>query len=167
MPALRAPTVPTGTGIRVLGVGDLLTRLARCCNPVPGDDITGYITRGKGVTVHRAACGSVLNEQDKERLVGVDWGRTDQQVFPVTVRVEAWDRVGLARDVAALLADEGLSMTAQTAVVHKDQTATVWATVEVSSLDKLSRVLHRLEGIKDVFSVVREVGSKPAAVASG
>ena len=107
-----------------------------------------------------AACPSVVNEEDQERLVQVDWGRTEQQMFPITVRVEAWDRVGLARDVAALLADEGLSMTAQTAVVHKDQTATVWATVEVGGLDKLSRVLHRLEGIKDVFSVVREVGKR-------
>jgi GTP pyrophosphokinase len=162
MPALRPASAPSPSSIRVLGVGDLLTRLARCCNPVPGDDIIGYITRGKGVTVHRQACPSVKNEQDQERLVQVDWGRTGQTMFPVTIRVEAWDRVGLARDVAALLADEGLSMTAQTAVVHKDQTATVWATVEVSGLDKLSRVLHRLEGIKDVFSVIREVGQSPA-----
>ena len=129
---------------------------------MPGDEIIGYITRGKGVTVHRLACPSVVNEENQERLVQVDWGRTEQQMFPVTIRVEAWDRVGLARDVAALLADEGLSMTAQTAVVHKDQTATVWATVEVSGLDKLSRVLHRLEGVRDVFSVVREVGKVPA-----
>jgi GTP diphosphokinase / guanosine-3',5'-bis(diphosphate) 3'-diphosphatase len=160
-PHLRPATTPSASSIRVLGVGDLLTRLANCCTPVPGDDIIGYITRGKGVTVHRQACTSVRNEQDQERLVQVDWGRTGASMFPVTVRVEAWDRVGLARDVAALLADEGLSMTAQTAVVHKDQTATVWATVEVSGLDKLSRVLHRLEGIKDVFSVVREVGKGP------
>ena len=159
-PALRPASAPPSGGVRVLGVGDLLTRIARCCNPVPGDRIIGYITRGKGVTVHRVDCASVEHEQDKERLVSVDWGRTDQQVFPVTIRVEAWDRVGLARDVAALLADEGLSMTAQSAVVHKDQTATVWATVEVSGLDKLSRVLSRLEGIRDVFSAVREVGKQ-------
>jgi guanosine-3',5'-bis(diphosphate) 3'-pyrophosphohydrolase len=161
-PSLRPASAPSSSSVKVLGVGDLLTRLARCCNPVPGDDIIGYITRGKGVTVHRQACPSVENEEDQERLVQVDWGRTGQSMFPVTVRVEAWDRVGLARDVAALLADEGLSMTAQTAVVHKDQTATVWATVEVSGLEKLSRVLHRLEGVKDVFSVVREVGKAPA-----
>jgi GTP pyrophosphokinase len=166
MPNLRQPTTPSASAIRVLGVGDLLTRLANCCNPVPGDDIIGYITRGKGVTVHRQACTSVRNEQDQERLVQVDWGRTGASMFPVTVRVEAWDRVGLARDVAALLADEGLSMTAQTAMVHKDQTATVWATVEVSGLDKLSRVLHRLEGIKDVYTVVREVGVGPAGTRS-
>jgi GTP pyrophosphokinase len=103
----------------------------------------------------------VAHEQDKERFVRVDWDRTDQHVFPVTIRVEAWDREGLVRDIAALLADEGLNMTAQSAVVHKDQTATVWATVEVSGLDKLSRVLSRLEGVKDVYSVVREVGKLP------
>ncbi len=165
-PTLRPASAPSSAGVRVLGVGDLLTRLARCCNPVPGDAIIGYITRGKGVTVHRGDCSSVEHEQDKERLVTVDWGRTEQQLFPVTLRVEAWDRVGLARDVAALLADEGLSMTAQSAVVHKDQTATVWATVEVSGLDKLSRVLSRLEGVRDVFSAVREVG-KPATLAGG
>jgi GTP pyrophosphokinase len=161
-PALRPASTPSPSGIRVLGVGDLLTRLANCCSPVPGDEIIGYITRGKGVTVHRLSCPSVVNEENQERLVQVDWGRTDQQTFPVTIRVEAWDRVGLARDVAALLADEGLSMTAQTAVVHKDQTATVWATVEVGGLDKLSRVLHRLETVRDVFTVVREVGKVPA-----
>ena len=94
---LSRPIKPADTparGIRVLGVGDLLTRLARCCNPVPGDEIIGFITRGKGVTVHRVDCQSVLSEDEKDRLVGVDWGRTDQQVFPVTVRVEAWDREG-------------------------------------------------------------------------
>jgi GTP pyrophosphokinase len=93
--------------------------------------------------------------------VQVDWGRTGQHTFPITIRAEAWDRVGLARDLAALLADEGLSITELNTKVHKDQTATVWATVEVSGLDKLSRVLHRLEGVKDVFSVVREVGKAP------
>jgi GTP pyrophosphokinase len=160
-PALRPASAPSSSSVKVLGVGDLLTRIAQCCNPVPGDEIIGYITRGKGVTVHRQTCPNVVNEQDQERLVQVDWGRTGQHMFPITIRVEAWDRVGLARDVAALLADEGLSMTAQTAVVHKDQTATVWATVEVSGLDKLSRVLYRLEGVKDVFSVMREVGKGP------
>jgi len=165
MPHVRAPSEHSLSGVRVLGVGDLLTRLAKCCNPLPGDEIIGYITRGKGVTVHRVACLSVLNEEDKERFVSVDWGRIDKQMFPVTVRVEAWDRVGLARDVAALLADEGLSITSHSAVVHKDQTATVWATVEVSGLDKLSRVLNRLEGIKDVFSVYREVGATQVASA--
>jgi GTP pyrophosphokinase len=154
------PADAPSRGIRVLGVGDLLTRLARCCNPVPGDDIIGFITRGKGVTVHRADCHSVVSEDEKDRLVRVDWGKTEQEVFPVTVRVEAWDREGLVRDVSALVADEKLSITALTAQVHKDQTATVWCTVEVSGLQTLSRILSRLEGIRDVFNVVREVGGQ-------
>lgn len=165
---ISKPITPADTparGIRVLGVGDLLTRLARCCNPVPGDEIIGFITRGKGVTVHRVDCNSVTSEDEKDRLVRVDWGRTDQQVFPVTVRVEAWDREGLVRDVATLVADEKLSITALSAVVHKDQTATVWCTIEVSGLDTLSRILSRIEGIRDVFNVVREVGS-PSGAAS-
>jgi GTP pyrophosphokinase len=148
-------------GLRVLGVGDLLTRLARCCNPVPGDSIVGYITRGKGVTVHRQDCGSVAREEERERLVSVDWGTTGQQVFPVTVRVECWDREGLVRDVAAVVADEKINMSAVSAIVHKDQTATVWCTLEVSGLDKLSRVLNRIEGLRDVYEVVREVGRSP------
>lgn len=162
IPNISPAPQPT-RGIRVLGVGDLLTRLARCCNPVPGDPIVGYITRGKGVTVHRADCGSVAREEERERLVSVDWGKTDEQVFPVTVRVECWDREGLVRDIASVVADEKISMSAVSAVVHKDQTATIWCTLEVSGLDKLSRVLSRIEGMRDVYEVVREVSRAPAA----
>jgi GTP pyrophosphokinase len=158
VPQFAPANAPMG-GLRVLGVGDLLTRVCRSCNPVPGDDIIGYITRGRGVTVHRVDCSSVLNEDEKDRLVSVDWSETDQHVFPVTVRLEAWDREGLVRDVTAILADEKINIIALNAVVHKDQTATVWSTVEVPRLDRLSRIMSRLESIRDVFNVVREVGT--------
>ena len=125
---------------------------------MPGDNIIGYITRGRGVTVHRMDCSSVINEDEKDRLVTVDWDDAASHVFPVTVRIEAWDREGLVRDVTAILADEKVNITALSAVVHKDQTATVWATVEVPRLDRLSRIMSRLEGIRDVFNVVRDVG---------
>jgi GTP diphosphokinase / guanosine-3',5'-bis(diphosphate) 3'-diphosphatase len=161
-PQFARPSAPMG-GLRVMGVGDLLTRVCRSCNPVPGDDIIGYITRGRGVTVHRSDCASVLNEDEKDRLVAVDWSESEQHVFPVTVRVEAWDREGLVRDVSAIMVDEKINITALSAVVHKDQTATVWLTVEVPRLDRLSRIMSRLEGIRDVFNVVREVGSSQAA----
>jgi GTP pyrophosphokinase len=157
-PQIARASMPM-SGLRVLGVGDLLTRVCRSCNPVPGENIIGYITRGRGVTVHRADCSSVLNEDEKDRLVAVDWGDSDQHVFPVTVRLEAWDREGLVRDVTAILADDKINIIALSAVVHKDQTATVWATVEVPRLDRLSRIMSRLESIRDVFNVVREVGS--------
>jgi GTP diphosphokinase / guanosine-3',5'-bis(diphosphate) 3'-diphosphatase len=162
VPPIASPSAPTG-GLRVLGVGDLLTRVCRSCNPVPGDDIIGYITRGRGVTVHRRDCASVVNEDEVDRLVAVDWNEAEQHVFPVTLRVEAWDREGLVRDVSSIMADEKVNITALSAVVHKDQTATVWTTVEVPRLDRLSRIMSRLEGIRDVFNVVREVGSGQAA----
>jgi GTP pyrophosphokinase len=159
VPQFARAAMPMG-GLRVLGVGDLLTRVCRSCNPVPGDNIIGYITRGRGVTVHRVDCSSVLNEDEKDRLVSVDWSESDQHVFPVTVRIEAWDREGLVRDVTAILADEKINIIALSAVVHKDQTATVWTTVEVPRLDRLSRIMSRLESIRDVFNVVREVGTQ-------
>jgi GTP diphosphokinase / guanosine-3',5'-bis(diphosphate) 3'-diphosphatase len=151
-------------GIQVQGVGDLLTRLARCCNPVPGDQIVGFITRGKGVTVHRKDCPSVVNEDEPERLVMVEWGRTEHQTFPVTIRVEAWDREGLVRDVAAAVADERVSISAASVTVHKDRTATLTATLEIASIDRLARVLARIEGIRDVFSVTRDGGGQTRAV---
>jgi GTP pyrophosphokinase len=157
-PQFARASTPMG-GLRVLGVGDLLTRVCRSCNPVPGDNIIGYITRGRGVTVHRADCSSVLNEDEKDRLINVDWSDSEQHVFPVTVRLEAWDREGLVRDVTGILADEKINIIALSAVVHKDQTATVWTTIEVPRLDRLSRIMSRLESIRDVFNVVREVGS--------
>lgn len=162
-PIVTLPPADT-RGIQVQGVGDLLTRLARCCNPVPGDPIVGFITRGKGVTVHRADCPSVLNEDEPERLVKVEWGRMEHQTFPVTIRVEAWDREGLVRDVAAVVADERVNISAASVTVHKDRTATLTATLEIVSIDRLARVLARIEGIKDVFSVTRDGGGQARAV---
>ncbi|HZK67664.1 MAG TPA: bifunctional (p)ppGpp synthetase/guanosine-3',5'-bis(diphosphate) 3'-pyrophosphohydrolase [Chloroflexota bacterium] len=160
IPTVAAPPVVDTRGIQVQGVGDLLTRLARCCNPVPGDSIVGFITRGKGVTVHRSDCSSVLNEDEPERLVSVEWGRTGQQTFPVMVRVEAWDREGMVRDVAAVVADEKVNITSANVTVHKDRTTTIAATLEVTSIQRLARVLAKIEGIKDVFSVTRDGGGQ-------
>ncbi|HZU06424.1 MAG TPA: bifunctional (p)ppGpp synthetase/guanosine-3',5'-bis(diphosphate) 3'-pyrophosphohydrolase [Chloroflexota bacterium] len=143
-------------GLRVRGVGDLLTRLAHCCNPVPGDPVVGYITRGRGVTVHRADCPSVLREDEPERLVEVDWGHVRQQVFPVAIRIEAWDREGLLRDISAIVADENINIAALNVETHKDGTAIAHATLDVDSLARLSRVMTRLEAVRDVRRVARE-----------
>ena len=133
--------------------------------PATTSSATSRAAEASRCTARTAA--SVLNEDEKDRLVSVDWGESDQHVFPVTVRVEAWDREGLVRDVTGILADEKVNITALSAVVHKDQTATVWVTVEVPRLDRLSRIMSRLESIRDVFNVVREVGAagRPRLVA--
>ncbi len=157
-PQVSAPTVTDASvakGIQVMGVGELLTRLARCCSPLPGDKIVGYVTRGTGVTIHRSDCPNVTHQTDHERLVDVAWGRI-QQVYPVAIRLEAWDRDGLLRDVAALVAEDRVNMTSVSAVTHTDHTAIIKATLEISDLRTLSRILTRLERIKGIRSVQRD-----------
>lgn len=158
IPQSPAPSKATGPGLRVLGAGDMLTRLATCCRPVAGDPIIGYITRGKGVTVHHADCVNVKNEDEAERLVHVEWGPAPAS-YQVSIRVEAIDREGLLRDVATCVADEKINLAAAGAATHKDHTATITATLEVTSVEQLSRVLSKIERIRDVLSVERDLGS--------
>lgn len=141
--------------IRVAGVGDLLTRLGTCCKPVPGDPIVGYITRGKGVTVHRTDCTNIVNLKDTERLISVSWGRAEQ-LYPVVIRIEAFDRSGLLRDIGGAVADLGISMSSVNVSTNKDHTATIIATMGVKSVSQLSAVLTKIEAVRDVFDVARE-----------
>lgn len=144
--------------IRVRGVGDLLTRLAPCCKPVPGDPIVGYITRGKGVTVHRADCPNIVNMKDVERLTTVSWGRAEQE-YPVAIQIEAFNRSGLLRDIASVTADLGLSMSSVQVSISPDLTAIVNLTVGVHSLSELATLMSRWESIHDVLEVRRRRSS--------
>ncbi|MCA1724854.1 MAG: bifunctional (p)ppGpp synthetase/guanosine-3',5'-bis(diphosphate) 3'-pyrophosphohydrolase, partial [Thermomicrobia bacterium] len=152
--ALRPATATSG--IEVMGVGDLLTRLATCCKPVPGDEIIGYVTRGKGITVHRTDCPNVVKEPEQERLVPVSWGNTRTQAYPVGVRMEAWDRVGLMRDVSSVAADEKINLLSINSQTHPDRTVTMRLTVEVAGVESLSRILQRFEQIRDIYEVRRD-----------
>lgn len=164
-PLEEAPAVPTEAApppavvtpnVRVLGTGDLLTRTARCCSPVPGDDIIGYVTRGEGVTVHRSDCQNILHVPEKERLVEVEWGRRGQ-FYPVAVHIEAWDRVGLVRDVSALVAEEKVNMAGLRAEEHGDGTLCVFVTLEITGIEQLARLLSKLESVRGVISVSRRL----------
>jgi GTP pyrophosphokinase len=139
-----------------MGVGDLLTQLGRCCNPVPGDDIVGYITRTRGVTVHRRDCHNIVHTHENERLVRVEWSTGAKQLYPVPVRVEAWDRVGLMRDISTVVSEEKVNMSYVNTQVNTDNVATVSLTLETSGIGQLSRVLSRLEGIRGVIAVTRD-----------
>jgi GTP pyrophosphokinase len=154
---LKLKAIPESavSDITVTGVGDLLTRLATCCKPVPGDLIVGYITRGKGITVHRADCSNVVNMKDTERLIPVSWGKA-QQAYPVEVHIEGFDRSGLLRDIAAVVADLGLNMSSATVSTHQDHTATIVVTVGVKSVSQLSTLLSRFQSVHDVLEVRRE-----------
>ncbi len=157
LPEVAPPAAPSTTGIRVKGVGDLLVRFAKCCSPIPGDPIVGYVTRGKGVTIHRATCPSVLSERDIERLIDVEWEAAGQQTYPITVRIEAIDRQGLLNEITNVVAEHKVNIVAASIGVHPDGMATITATLKVISLQQLSRVLSRIERVKDVTSVTREV----------
>jgi GTP diphosphokinase / guanosine-3',5'-bis(diphosphate) 3'-diphosphatase len=140
--------------IKVLGVGDLLTRLASCCHPLPGDEIIGYITQGRGITVHRKDCPNIINEVEKERLVDVEWGDVEQ-VYPVAIQVDAWDRVGLVRDISAIIAEEGVNLTEVTVTSH-DGTSSLYFTLEVRSAAQLTKIVARVQSVWNVTNVVRK-----------
>jgi len=161
--AVAPPKRPT-SAITVLGVGDMLTHLAQCCHPVPGDEIIGYVTRSRGVTIHRQDCHNVIGEDEKERLVSVEWAQTDS-LYPVSVRVEAWDRVGLAHDITAIVAGEKVNISMMNVANHDDHTTSISLTLEIGGLAQLSRLLGKIEGVREVMSVTR-VGDEATKEAS-
>ena len=144
---------PSGEAVSVLGLKGLLTNMARCCNPAPGDEIVGYITRGRGATIHRRDCPNILRIQDHERLVRVTWGEV-KNTYPVPVRVKAYDRNGLMKDIATLVSDEGINMTGINVDVNRNL-AVLDLTLEVPDIAKLSRVLDRLENLPNVMEAQR------------
>ena len=145
-------TAPT-TGIQVLGVGDLLTRLASCCQPVSGDEIVGYVTRARGVTVHQAACSNIRKASEQERLIPVSWGQT-KGLYPVRLAIEAWDRVGLLRDITTAVSNEGISISSTQTDVRDDGVVKSYLTVLVPSMAHLSRLFTRLEGVRGMATVM-------------
>ena len=143
--------------IQVLGVGNLVTNLAQCCHPLPGDNIIGYVTRSRGVTIHRQDCYNVTHEDETDRLVPADWGSTDS-MYPVNVKVEAWDRVGLMRDVTTVVAEEKVNITSVNLAKHDDLTVSILLTLETKGLVQLSRLLTRIDSAKGVIGVTRIEG---------
>jgi GTP pyrophosphokinase len=154
--SVAAPSPRQSHTVQVLGTGDLLTQIARCCNPVPGDTIVGYVTRSRGVTVHRADCHNVLHEGEKERLVDVEWGRTGE-MYPAAVHIEAWDRVGLLRDISTLVSDESVNMMGVRTEHDDDRTTHVYLTLETTGVTQLSRLMAKLESVRGVITVNRQV----------
>lgn len=152
--AVKSPTAPAR--VEVMGAGNLLTIQANCCRPVPGDDIIGYITRGRGVVYHRKDCSNISNLSDPERLVPVSWGGAVNDTHPVPIRLQALDRVGLLKDISALLSDERVNILSVVTQTHDDRSVTLLITVEVESVGQLSRIMHLLEHVRDVVEVRRD-----------
>jgi len=153
-PKVAPPKPGASAAVQVMGVDDLLTHLAPCCNPVPGDEITGYVTRTKGVSVHRKDCPNIIHIDEKERLIKVEWGPREQ-LYSVPVRIEAFDRVGLLRDISATVAEDKVNIAAVSSSNHNDQTTSIFVTLETKGIEQLSRLLSKIEGIRGVISVAR------------
>ena len=147
------PAVTEDTSVSVVGLKGLLTNMARCCNPAPGDQIIGYVTRGRGATIHRKDCPNILSIEDRERLVTVSWGEP-KKTYPVPVRIMAFDRDGLMRDVSTLIADEGVNMPA--VKVETSRNLAIFDLVlEVRDILQLSKILDRLENLPNVLEAQR------------
>jgi GTP pyrophosphokinase len=152
----RSRAEKTGHGILVVGVDRLLTGLARCCKPAPPDRIVGFVTRGKGITIHRAECSNVnrIRAREPERLIEAGWGEPRGQLFPVDIVVEATDRQGLLRDLSELLTRERINVTAVNTQTRQHQ-ATMAFTLEVESVAQLKRALQLARDIPGVFAAER------------
>jgi GTP pyrophosphokinase len=157
LPQVAPPSATRTDGVRVKGVGDLMIRFAKCCHPIPGDPILGYITRGRGVTVHQTTCPTVVNEKELGRLIDVEWEAGAQQTYPIAIRVDAYDRQGLLNEITNVVAENKVNIIAANVKVNPDHTATIQATLQVASVAQLAHVLSRIEQLKDVHAVQREL----------
>ncbi len=148
-----ASEVDSANAIDVVGLKGLLTSIAKCCNPTPGDEIVGYITRGRGATVHRLDCPNILRTRERERLVRVTWGE-HVRTYPVPVRIHAYDRQGLMGDISNLLNNEGINIADVTVKTHQNL-ADIKLVIEVRNIEQLSRILTRLENLPNVTEAQR------------
>ena len=139
--------------VKVLGLKGILSTYAKCCNPVPGDEIVGYITRGRGATIHRSDCPNILRAKDRERIVRVSWGEP-KQTFPVNVQVKAYDRQGLMGDISTILANEGINIRdIQVKVI--ENLANISITLEIIDIAQLSRILTLIETLPNIMEAYR------------
>ncbi len=149
---------PPGSDIRIEGVGNLVYQIARCCQPVPGDPIAGFITRTRGVSIHREDCPQYLRlaERQPERRIRVDWSRRAGTRYPVRIRIDAWDRRELIKDIGSALSSHGASVTAmQAGRGDQPEAVLIQLDLEVGDVEQLSSILARLQAITNVSAVRR------------
>lgn len=154
------PRKRTESGVVVKGIDNLLIRLSRCCTPVPGDEIVGFITKGRGVSVHRADCPNIHTEETEDRLIEVEWepGLTpEKKEYPVDIEVTAFDRPGILNEVMHTVSDSKTNILAVTGRADRDKIATIHLTISISNLGHLHKVVERIKQISDIYSVQRVI----------
>ncbi|WP_315437309.1 ACT domain-containing protein, partial [uncultured Selenomonas sp.] len=147
-------------GVLVEGEGGYLVRLARCCNPIPGDPITGYITRGRGVSVHRSDCPNVLNDTEFTRVIEVSWDIGLDKEYTVGIEIICNDRNGMLSEILAVPAEMKVNIhTVNATPNRRNKTSTVLLGLNVSNIDQITQVMTRVRLLKDVYRVTRTLGS--------
>lgn len=154
-PTQPQTVVRSESGVKVKGVDNLLVRISRCCTPVPGDQIIGFITRGRGVSVHRKDCPNVLTEECMERLIDVEWDTDYKHNYHVDIEITGQDRSGLLNDVLQVVAETKTNISAVSGKADKNRVATIHMTISISNIDHLLKVVERIKRIKDIYSVRR------------
>ena len=147
------------TDLTIDGVSDLMTNLAKCCEPVPGDMVLGFVTRGTGITIHREACPNILYQKHNsgERVVEVSWGQDKKNTYPMTIQIHAFDRKGLLKDVSTVFADEKVNvLEMNTRTESKDQSVRMEVLAEIESLEAMSKLLSKIDQLSNVFSARRK-----------
>ena len=143
-------------GVLVKGESGLMVRLARCCNPVPGDMIVGYITRGRGVSVHRADCPNISSEPDEfERMIEVEWDIGIDDLYKVTIEITAMDRPGMLTDIMMILAEHKINASTVNAKTFKDKHALISLCIDTKNIAQLENIMAKMKRVRDVFEVHR------------
>ncbi|MFY0702126.1 MAG: bifunctional (p)ppGpp synthetase/guanosine-3',5'-bis(diphosphate) 3'-pyrophosphohydrolase, partial [Bermanella sp.] len=155
------PTLPSkpvdGSDVYIHGVGKLLSTVAPCCHPVPGDPIVGFITQGRGISIHKADCNNLLNlkANQSNRITQVSWGKTPEKLYPVDLMIKAYDRRGLLKDVSMTLALEDINILSMNTLSQHDGTADLLISVEIDSLNHLGKLLNKLQQLPNIMDARR------------
>ena len=147
-----------GQGVTVKGIDNIMVRFSRCCNPVPGDEIVGYITRGRGVSIHRKDCPNLLdNTESADRLIDVEWDTSKPLAFQAEIQVRAADRKGLLSEITKILSDSKHTVNALNARTNKDRMAILNLTIEINDIDELDKLMQKFRNLKGTFDVHRVI----------
>ena len=150
-----------GKGIVVKGIDDVAVRFSKCCNPVPGDEIVGFVTRGRGVTIHRTDCVNVLHlaESERERLIDAEWQSGAQtsagEKYTTEIKIYGNNRTGLLVDISKILTERGIDVTSMNVRTSKQGTATITMSFDISSVDELNKIIDRLRQVESVLDIER------------
>ena len=161
--AAKPATMKSKSGIVVKGIADLSVRFSKCCSPVPGDEIVGFVTRGRGVSIHRTDCINVLNlpELERARLIDAEWQAPDKaarEKYVAEIKIFANNRNGLLADISRALTEKNIDILSMNTRTSKQGLATLQTTFEISSREELNRVIDKIQGIESVIDIERTTG---------